>query len=165
MTGAPDAQKLKIQTARLGNQGFVARASGLDCFGFALSGRQMPVLAVDVVEQLLAHKAVIRLRRAGFDGVVFVEVEAGHAPKIERLIAVQPNQFLVNADGRRAGRQPQHGVGFGAHQFADARGDGAAHRGVIGVKCGFHVDWNFGLSGSAVGSWSVRPVNLWNQVK
>ena len=88
----------------------------------------------DGAEKLFAHEAVIRLRRVGSDGEILVQIEAGHARKIEAFFAMQPNQFAVDPDGSRAGRQTQNRVGLFPHQLRDARRHFAANGGVVGVN-------------------------------
>ena len=101
---------------------------------------------VDVVEERLVHPAVVAVRVVRRHRVVFVEVERDDPREIEPGFLVQADQFAVEADRRRAGRQPEHGRPAGrvvlANQALDHQRDvprrlragGEDERGNFGVR-------------------------------
>src|SRR4028118_2413038 len=99
MAAAPNAKQLKIEATRVGNRSFISCAVAFNLRSAARRAiGNVPVSAVDVIKQLLPHEAVITLRRVGSYRHVFIEIEACDTGKIETFLAVQANQFLVNAN-------------------------------------------------------------------
>ena len=74
---------------------------------------------VDVAEKIFPHEIPVGLVVRAGETDVFVEVERGDAAEIEPLVAVEANEFLVEAERRAAGGEAEDGVGF----FADDAGD------------------------------------------
>ena len=69
---------------------------------------------------------------------VFVEVERGDLRKIEPVLAVHADEFAVRPQRRAARREPEHTIGFRAHELRDdLRGDDAARFG-RGLDDDFH---------------------------
>ena len=60
---------------------------------------------------------------------VFVEIEGDHIREAERLVAMQPNQFAIDADRCGAGGKSQHEFavigGAFSNEIGDASGDDA----------------------------------------
>src|SRR5262249_10411599 len=115
VAGAADAQDLQVDAAGPPDQLLVADAVVLD-----VAGRHGPVgdvdvlrRDVDVVEEGLAHPAVVAVRVVRLHRVVFVEVESEDAREVEPGLLVQADQFAVQPHGGRAGGQAQDGRAVG----------------------------------------------------
>src|SRR5688572_26506154 len=85
---------------------------------------------VDVPEKIFLHEKPVGLRMLGRQPDIFVKVEGGDAAEIEPVIAMQPNQLLIKAEGRAASGQPEDGIRL----FADDAGNnlGAEHAAGLG---------------------------------
>ena len=62
---------------------------------------------VDVREQILPHEAVVGVDAVLRHRVVLVEIERHDAREAQPLVAVHADQLAVDADRRRAGREPK----------------------------------------------------------
>jgi hypothetical protein len=62
---------------------------------------------------------VVALKLVLSDGVILVEVESDDVGEVESLLAVQADEFAVNADGGGAGGEAEDAVLAGAGPFAD----------------------------------------------
>ena len=67
----------------------------------------LSALDVDVVEEVLAHEAVVALQLVRLHREVFVEVERDDVLEREALLLVQADQLVVDARRRRAGGQAE----------------------------------------------------------
>ena len=54
---------------------------------------------VDMIEEMVVHVVVVRLRVIIFDRIVFIKVECHHIFKTEIAVFVQTNEFSVDANG------------------------------------------------------------------
>jgi len=82
---------------------------------------------VDAIEKGFLHPAPVTLRVVRLHGEVFVEVERYDAREVECGLAVQSDQFAVQADGSGAGRQSEHGGPAGRVVLADEAFDHQGH--------------------------------------
>ena len=83
---------------------------------------------VEVVEEMLPHEAVVALQGVRLHRPILVEVERDDRLERHPLLAVQADQFVVDADGRRAGRKAQHRLLAGRRPRLHEIGDLAGHR-------------------------------------
>ena len=110
---------------------------------------------IDVVKKGLEHPAVIALQPIALEAVIFVEVEGDDAREVEPFFAMQSNEFAIDADGGRTGRQSQHGVLTKRVSLADQIGDRLRHQsGDIDVRVE-PVTRDFG-AGNPAGTLCVR---------
>jgi hypothetical protein len=130
VTGAADAEKLKIDAAGGADGGFVGGAVGVDLgFGDG-AGRQVRALRVDVdvVKEVAAHERAVALGMLGRERVVFVEVKRGDVGEAQAFLAVEADEFGVDAHGRGTGGEAEHdGFLFSlalADEGGNFRGDG-----------------------------------------
>ena len=77
------------------------------------------LVVVDVAEKIFPHEIPVGLIVGGGQADVFVEVEGRDAAEIEAFLAVHLDQLLIETQGRAAGGEAEHGIGF----FADDAGD------------------------------------------
>ncbi len=121
VSGATDAENLQVDAARPSNLLFVADAIVLGVFGVDGAIGHIDVLwrNVDVIEERLLHPTAIALGVVRLHGEVFVEVEGDDVREVEVGLAVQANEFAVQADGRGAGWQAENGGPAGAVVLAD----------------------------------------------
>ncbi len=122
---AADAQQKHVDPARPADFFLVLPAMLLDGLRRRCAVEDVDVLAGDVhvVEEGLEHPAVVALQPVGPQPVVFVQVEGNDAGEVEFLLAVQADQFAVDAHGGRAGGQAENGVVTERVPFADCVGD------------------------------------------
>ena len=101
MSAAPDPEQLDVDAARLADVALEIEAMGLHCvLGQVAPGDvALPRRDVDVVEEVLAHVAVVAVNAPGPHGEVLVKVEGRHVGEVEPLVAVKTNQLPVHADG------------------------------------------------------------------
>jgi len=66
---------------------------------------------VHVPKEMLVHEVPVTLRFRPTDRVVFIQVEGENVGEGKSLLPVETNQFLVDPQGRRPRRKPQH-AGF-----------------------------------------------------
>ena len=107
VAGAADAQNLQVDAAAAADLLFVAQAI---LFGFLDGDRSIGNvdilrLDVDVVEKGLLHPAAIALRVVRAHRIIFIEVERDDTREVEAGFVVQADQFAVEPDRGRAGRQ------------------------------------------------------------
>src|SRR4029077_10352903 len=62
---------------------------------------------VDVAEKILAHKKVKALRMIRCDAEVLIEIKGSDMREVERLLAIETNDFDVHSEGGAAGGEPQ----------------------------------------------------------
>ena len=131
VTGAADAEKLEIDAAGGADGGFVGGAVVVDlAFGDG-AGRQVRALRVDVdvVKKVAAHERAVALGMLGCERVVFVEIKRGDVGEAQTFLAVEADEFGVDAHGRGAGGEAEDdGFLLGlalADEGGDFRGDGA----------------------------------------
>lgn len=73
----------------------------------------------------------------GREAEVFVQVEGPAPGKIQTLLAVLADQFLVKHQGRAPGGQAEHGIRLAFDQSGNAAG------GEVGSGCGICADDDF----------------------
>ena len=76
---------------------------------------------------MFPHEAVVALQRVGLYRPVFVEIERDDRLERHALLAVQPDEFVVDGDRRAAGREAEHGLLAGRGTGLDEVGDLTGH--------------------------------------
>ena len=106
-----DAEDLEVDAAGALDGRFVAAALLVHLIARNVAARDVDVLArnVHVREEILPHEPVVRVDVVRHHRVVLVEIERHDVGEAQPVLAVQADQLAVHADGRRSGREPQHG--------------------------------------------------------
>jgi hypothetical protein len=72
-----------------------------------------------MIEKCFEHPTAITVWVFAMHREVFIEIERDNAREIEALIAVEPNEFAVQANGSRAGGQTENSRASGRVILAD----------------------------------------------
>ena len=121
-----DAQQLNVHAAAIGDLALIIGKHGLRVGGEAVRHVGVLRLDVDVVKEVLLHKAAVALRMVGSKALVLVEVEGAHAGEVYAALLAAGDELAVERQGRGAGRQAQHAGGPGLDlQFKKVRGKAA----------------------------------------
>ncbi len=117
---AADAKDLQVDAASISNALLVGGAVlAIVPFDRAIGNMNVGGRDVHVRKKVLAHEVREALRMIGGKSQVFVEIEGGHAGKIEGLFPVQAGELLIHADGAAAGRQTEAKSRVAAHGARD----------------------------------------------
>ena len=124
-----DAEELKIDPPGLGDLFLVPLAGGGDFPAGNRAVRDMDLAFRDVemIEQMLAHKAAIAPRVVRRNRVIFIEVEGDDVAKAQAFLAMETRQFLVDKNRRRSRGQSQHHLKTVRLPVADELGDFLRH--------------------------------------
>ena len=179
--GAPDAEQLQVDAARLGDHLLVAPTGLRDLLRRDRAIGDVDVGRVDVheVEQVLLHEPDVALQVLGPHREVLVEIERDHVLEGELLLLMEAHELVVDPGRRRTGGEPEHrpaalggarayqgrdlpgdvacrGRGAGEHLGADLlarREDGS---GGHGQGAGLADDWRRRASSSGIAwNWSM----------
>ena len=161
VTGAADAEDLKIDAAGGADRGFVGGTMGVDLVFGDGARRQVGAgrVEIDVVKKMPPHKRPVALRVLGRERVILVEVEGGDVGEAQALLAVQAHQFGVKADGGGAGREAEDDGAFLGVALADERGDFGGDGARGGQTAG--EDGDGGLFVAAAGEEVRRKHGFW----
>ena len=116
---AAETEQLDIDAAGVEDTLFVTAAFGVEIGRGAVGHVRAGWVDVDVAEKIFPHEIPVGLVVRAGETDVFVEVERGDAAEIEALVAVEPDEFLIEAERGAPGGEAEDGVGF----FADDAGD------------------------------------------
>ena len=111
MAVAPNAQKLQITEASVGNH-LVERSTNLIDIGVG-SSRNVYVLGVnvDMIEEMLVHEVVVALGIVVRDTKVLVEVIRADLGEVDIALLVPIDKLVIGANGRIARSKAQNTVG------------------------------------------------------
>jgi len=119
MAVAAEAEELDVDAAGVGDALLVAPALRVEVLRRAVGHVGALLVDVDVSEEILAHEPAVRLVVRGGEADVFVEVEGRDAAEVQALLAVHPDQFLIEPQGRTAGGETEHSVRLFAYDAGD----------------------------------------------
>ena len=116
---AAEAEELDVDPAGVENALFVTAALGVKIGRRAVGHVGALWVDVDVAEEIFPHEIPVGLVVRAGEADILVEVKGRHAAEIEPFVAVETDEFLIEAERGAAGGEAEDGVGF----FADDAGD------------------------------------------
>ena len=132
VAGAADAEDLQIDPTGSPDRLLVLLTGGKHVLPGERSIGDVDRLGGDVemIEEMLAHEAVVALQRAPIHRPVFVEIKGHNAAERDPFLAMEADQLVVDADRRAPGGEAEDGLpaGRGArlNELCDLPGDGTA---------------------------------------
>ena len=110
VAGASDAENLQVDAPSFTNLLFVAQTRRRHILSRQRASGYVDGVErnIDMIKEVLPHEAMVALQRVGRDGPVFVKIECDHACKRQAFLAMQANEFVVDAHRRAACGQSQH---------------------------------------------------------
>ena len=93
---------------------------------------------VYMIEQMLLHEIAVALLVLRIKTAIFVQIEGGHARKIELAFLETAHELSIQTLGRRTGGQTQHATGLFRNQIGDDIGRSLAHFLIILGNVDFH---------------------------
>ena len=102
MTVRADTTHKEVHATSLSNHLLIMGTFGQKVGSIAVEDMDILGFDVDVVEEIVPHKAVVALGVVYIEADILVHVECDHILETDDTLLIQFNQMLVEAEGRAA---------------------------------------------------------------